>query len=303
MAILCRFLVLVSSSAAACGASAPPPEPSSANTSIEIPASTAEPDAGVPPAPATDAGSVDELENELNWVRARFASLASLKDGSDVSEMVQWVDKDASVELWLTADKYRCAPVTARRTGDDQLGIAIVDSEKRVKGRRVRTLVNGYAGAYLSFGSSGDTAEEQPDGRWTRNAGWGSSGGTLAGAFSSIDSQRARYDGRAVLLTVSCPRVPLACETGGTRNCEDCDNFLIDHFVLESMHGGYGRVGPSLPRATCHDPCPAVDPSAADRARALVKRLERPWILVDGVASQGLYRSLAACKADLGSRP
>ncbi len=275
---------------------APAPTPSVRPPAPEPPAAPPAPSASAPD--AADAG-VNPLA-ELAWLRAHDPDVAELRSGSPVAELLSWFDEAETESLWVVADKFRCAPVRAKHVpGDDRLRISILESDQRVGGKRVRTWVDGYAGFLLSYGSSGKKETQQKDGRWVSDHGWGRSGGSVAGALSALNDDRASFDGQAVFLQVSCPKVPLACDDGGTRNCKDCKAFDVHVHVLSSLHGGFGIIGPKLPKATCDDPCPPLDTTNLDRAKRALEMLPDKWIPSAKPAPTGLYLSEQTCKAAL----
>ena len=269
------------------------PRPAPPERAVAVPEPPAQPDSGAAP-PAADAGN--QQEAELDWLRQRVPNLRELRHGSNVSELFAWVG--AQRTLWLTGGKYRCARTEAQRGAEDDLvSLEILDSERTVKGQRERTLVGGYAGHLLRYGSSGHTERQQADGSWKGDGGWGSSGGTMVGALSGLGEDAASYSGRPVFLQARCPRVSLGCADGGTRPCRDCSAFEV---VLHPMivEGGYGIIGEKLPK-TCNEPCPASDTTDLDRARGILERLRDPWLPEDERSDVGLFRSLEACQRAL----
>ncbi len=255
-------------------------------------------------APVVDAGAAApedagvDLEPELAWIRARLPNMRTLHDGSPTEELLAWAEPGKTLELWLTSDKFRCAPTTGKLTEKgDQLDLTIVEWEKRVKGQRVRQMMDGYAGRLVTFGSGGSNEHQLPDGSWASDGAWGSSGGTIGGVLSEVSGDSARYDGSLVMLDVSCPWASRPCADGGQRICLDCENFEIRTTVIDSLHGAYGRIANARLPSKCQDPCPAEDSRSKDRADRLVEALDEPWIL--SKKKSGLYRTLAACKRDL----
>jgi hypothetical protein len=271
---------------------APEPRP----TIAVPPAPTAT--ASEPPAPTSVDAGVDR-EAELEWLRTRVPSLAGLREGAPAADLLSWVAEGGSVDLWVTADQFRCAAAKATRTpGSKQLALSIVESESGGAGRRTRQLMGGYAGQLLTYGSNGSTERQRPDGSWTSDRGWGRSGGTVAGALLEVDAERASFEGRAVYLQIICPKVDTPCASGGSRPCVDCSAFEVYAHPL-MMHGGYGRASKALPKATCTEPCVPSDPTDKNRAADIIAALKTPLVEQKDPAVTALYRSLSACKADL----
>ncbi|MEZ4219443.1 MAG: hypothetical protein R3B13_00850 [Polyangiaceae bacterium] len=272
------------------------PEPSPAVT-ITTPEPTAVASEPPPPvAPTVDAGV--DWDAEVAWLRERDPKLAGLRRGSPVDALLDWVEPDAEIDIWVTAGPHRCAPGRASRTADgDRLRFSMIESDTRVGGKRVRSWIDGYAGQLLSYGSSGHKERQRADGTWESSGGWGRSGGPVAGALNDVGAERASYDARPIYIAFTCPWVALACEDGGSRGCRDCKAFQAQVFVITNLHGGFGMTSGPKPKSTCSQACPAEDTSAFDRATRLKEITYELSLPPEKPAATGLYRSLAACKA------
>lgn len=273
------------------------PALASATVAVPRPVAVAGGDDG-PALGKPDAGP--PVDPELAWLRGRVPSLAGLHADTSVDALLAWVPEGTEAQLWVTADKYRCAAATATQVeGGDRLSLLIVDSESHTGGKHTRELMGAYAGRLLTYGSNGRRQRQRADGSWVSDGGWGRSGGSVAGALGEVSAERASYAGRPVHLQLTCPDVEIPCASGGSRFCRDCAAFEVHVHILTSLHGGFGMRGAARRPATCSDPCPPNDRTDMDRARGIIASLKTPWLQQTDVAPTALYRSLALCTSEL----
>ncbi len=266
--------------------------------SVVLPSRPAAPDSGI------------DWKEELDWARAHFPSIASLRTELDLGPLLAWLPGEGAATLFLTmedeqgrpdAHAFRCAAVEARRADRGRaiaLSIPVAEGEPRSSPTR-RFIGATVRSDGVSVGDTGWVERMAANGQWERADEYATAGRSFGLSIGPVERDAAWFRYASVAVGVSCgPTEPIACASGGGRPCNVCREVTI-----ELTPSGPGRlppthrIAPPPAPATCTEPCPrALNPDLV-RARRLFEHWKTAFVLSSQPSSRkvALFRTEARC--------